>query len=374
MEALAGAEFVVYVYSSEGKLTPWANPLLPSEPMRIRTGETETRFSLPQGTEFYLRQERAPEGYTFDSQTLIPVTDGEIVVQNKAQGRLNITVRDQRGEAIEGVRLTATDETGAQTELTTDGNGQAVLLCDREGNYTVSETELPEGVLPAQNDSASAQVALASAVSVVFEHPAPGTVQAAATVVSVNALGEREEKPLAGLTLHIAGQGDVTTDSDGMAQAALPEGSYDVTLSYAGDADPSALHAGAVDRARRTDHEGRAGGGEQHGAHCDAGRERACGIRRRGQLRLRGDGRGLRPVCDGRGRAGGFRPASGGRLPRGENHRTEKHSSAKRITRRSALKRDRPRRFRCACSRSKINALRWCARRSTIWARGRKRR
>ena len=69
------------------------------------------------------------------------------------------------------------------------------------------------------------------------EHPAPGTVQAAATVVSVNALGEREEKPLAGLTLHIIGQGDVTTDSDGMAQAALPEGSYDVTLSYAGDAD-----------------------------------------------------------------------------------------------------------------------------------------
>ena len=116
VEALAGAEFGVYVYSSEGKLTPWANPLLPSEPMRIRTGETETRFSLPQGTEFYLRQERAPEGYTFDSQTLIPVTDGEIVVQNKAQGRLNITVRDQRGEAIEGVRLTATDETGAQTE------------------------------------------------------------------------------------------------------------------------------------------------------------------------------------------------------------------------------------------------------------------
>ena len=96
--SLAGAEFGVYVYSSEGKLTPWANPLLPSEPMRIRTGETETRFSLPQGTEFYLRQERAPEGYTFDSQTLIPVTDGEIVVQNKAQGRLNITVRDQRGD------------------------------------------------------------------------------------------------------------------------------------------------------------------------------------------------------------------------------------------------------------------------------------
>ena len=63
VESLAGAEFGVYVYSGEGRLTPWANPLLPSEPMRIRTGETETRFSLPQGTEFYLRQESAPEGY-----------------------------------------------------------------------------------------------------------------------------------------------------------------------------------------------------------------------------------------------------------------------------------------------------------------------
>ena len=62
VESLAGAEFGVYVYASDGKLTPWANPLLPSEPMRIRTGETETRFSLPQGTEFYLRQESAPEG------------------------------------------------------------------------------------------------------------------------------------------------------------------------------------------------------------------------------------------------------------------------------------------------------------------------
>ena len=29
VESLAGAEFGVYVYASDGKLTPWANPLLP---------------------------------------------------------------------------------------------------------------------------------------------------------------------------------------------------------------------------------------------------------------------------------------------------------------------------------------------------------
>ena len=97
VQSLSGAEFGVYVYSSEGQLTPWANPLLPSEPMRIRTGESETRFSLPQGTEFYLKQESAPEGYVFDDQALIPVTGGEIVVRNEAQGRLLITVRNAAG-------------------------------------------------------------------------------------------------------------------------------------------------------------------------------------------------------------------------------------------------------------------------------------
>ena len=50
--ALAGAEFGVYVFSGDGELTPWANPLYPSEPMRIRTGEGETNFTLPQGMEF----------------------------------------------------------------------------------------------------------------------------------------------------------------------------------------------------------------------------------------------------------------------------------------------------------------------------------
>ena len=217
--SLAGAEFGVYVYSSEGKLTPWANPLLPSEPMRIRTGETETRFSLPQGTEFYLRQESAPEGYIFDAQTLIPVTDSEIVVRNQAYGRVTISVRDTLGEGIEGVSLTATDGAGNQTELVTEENGQAVLLCDHAGAYAIAESGLPEGVLPAENDSVQVQAAPGSAAEAAFEHPAPGLVQAAATLVSVNALGEQEEKPLAGLALCVAGQ-TATTDADGAAESA----------------------------------------------------------------------------------------------------------------------------------------------------------
>ena len=239
VQSLSGAEFGVYVYSSEGQLTPWANPLLPSEPMRIRTGESETRFSLPQGTEFYLKQESAPEGYVFDDQALIPVTGGEIVVRNEAQGRLLIAVRNAAGEAIAGVRLLAADEAGQTHELITDEKGQAVLFCDHAGLYTVTESDLPEGVLPAENTSMQVQVALASETDAVFEHPAPGVVQVTAALVSVNALGDQEEKPLSGVTLHISGQQDVTTDDDGLAQMALLEGTYDASLTYAGNEDAS---------------------------------------------------------------------------------------------------------------------------------------
>ena len=237
IESISGAEFGVYVYSSEGRLTPWANPLLPSEPMRIRTGESETRFSLPQGTEFYLKQESAPEGYVFDEQALIPVTDGEIVVRNEAQGRLIVTVRDTAGEGLEGVHLLATDEAGQTSELITDEKGRALLLCNHAGVYTVTESELPEGVLPAENTSVQVQTALAAEANAVFEHPAPGVVEVAATLVSVNALGEQEEKPLSGVTVRISGQPEVTTDHDGAAQLALPDGTYDASFAYAGDED-----------------------------------------------------------------------------------------------------------------------------------------
>ena len=92
---------------------------------------------------------------------------------------MTISVRDTLGEGIEGVSLTATDGAGNQTELVTDENGQAVLLCDHAGTYAIAESGLPEGVLPAENDSVQVQAAPGSAAEVAFEHPAPGLVQAA---------------------------------------------------------------------------------------------------------------------------------------------------------------------------------------------------
>ena len=242
VEALSGAEFGVYVYSSEGRLTPWANPLYPSEPMRIRTGEGETRFTLPQETEFYLRQESAPDGYAFDKDTLIPVTGEEIVVQNEAQGELMITVQDALGKPISGVTLTASAENGEGTQLVTDENGMATLRADEAQRYLVTETELPQGVYAmtgfsggeAAEGGVSARVELASRTNLVLEHPATGTVQIAATLSYIDEQGEAKTHPLADIRMDIAGQTTLTTDSDGQVQTALLPGTYDAAFSYVG--------------------------------------------------------------------------------------------------------------------------------------------
>ena len=149
-ETLAGAEFGVYVFSGSGELTAWANPLYPSEPMRIRSSEGETRFSLPQGAEYYLRQESAPQGYAFDDETLIPVTGEEIVVQNRMAGQLLVSAVDSLGVPVCGAQILLQADDGTTHTLVTDENGQAVLSGYEAQGYQIWEGTLPEGVFAAQ--------------------------------------------------------------------------------------------------------------------------------------------------------------------------------------------------------------------------------
>ena len=246
-QTLSGVEFGVYVISSSGEVMPWANPLYPTEPMRIRTGEGETRFSLPQGTEFYLRQESAPEGYLFDINALIPVTDGEVVVQNAMAGELLLTARDSLGQPVEGATFTVISEEGKTQTLVSDENGEAVLSCARAGVYRVEESTLPEGVYDAvrvmtgrETDvvsrtayGISVQVSDATRTRLTFEHPASGTVQLTMKIASVGEDGQILEAPLPGVRMEIWGEKVVTivTDEAGTAQASLPEGQYTVRLS-----------------------------------------------------------------------------------------------------------------------------------------------
>lgn len=242
---LAGAEFGVYVYSSAGVLTPWANPLFPSERMRIRTGEGETFFSLPIGSEFYLKQENAPQGYLFDSETLIPVTGDHVLVQNATPGQLVVRVEDELGAPLQGVEVAFS---GPYAGTVTDENGEAVLTCD--GIVSVAEGELAQNMYEAvsarvedaqgprevEPGQVQAQVKPAARSYVTFVHPAAGVVRVRAALAAVGDDGEILNEPLAGVRLSVEGGEPVSivTNEEGEASLALLEGAYNIRMDYEG--------------------------------------------------------------------------------------------------------------------------------------------
>ena len=245
VESVAGAVFGVYVVSSEGELTPWANPLYPSEPMRIRTGEGETSFSLPQGAEFYLRQESAPQGYAFDGQAIIPVTGEPIVVRNTMEGELLVCAVDSLGTPLAGVQVQATGEDGTVHILTTGADGTAALRGSQR--YILRESALPEGVFDALDVTGAepadggvlAQVSPASRTRVTFEHPASGSVLLDMRLSQLDDNAQIQELPLEGVRMEILSEPPVVlvTDAQGQARASLLEGTYGVRLSYDGGLD-----------------------------------------------------------------------------------------------------------------------------------------
>ncbi len=254
---LAGAEFGVYVYASDGRLVRWANPLFPSEPMRIRTGEGETLFTLPKDTEFYLKQESAPQGYLFDPDALIPVQGDAIAVRNATPGELLVLAQDELGMPLPGVTLSITCPDGEEISAVTDERGEAAIACDAGGAYAVREESCPQGVFAALSAGvkdargvasqalsggdalAQAEVALATRARVTFTHPAAGTVSLHATLAHIGDDAEIAQEPLPGVTLRLADEAGtaVVSGEDGRATLTLLSGTYDFTAEYAGDED-----------------------------------------------------------------------------------------------------------------------------------------
>ena len=252
VESLSGAVFGVYVISGDGELKPWANPLYPSEPMRIRTAEGETRFALPGGTEFYLIQESAPQGYV-PQEALIPVTGDSIVIHNAMEGELMLRAVDSLGVPLAGVSWEAEAEDGTVYTLVSGNDGCAGLRSEIAQSFTVTQTDLPQGVFDALgvqvNDQAqgdvqtvSVQVDMATRTRVEYEHPAAGSVLLEMDLKLIDGNANEIRKPLAGVSMEIAGDMlseplTIVTDEEGQARSALMEGSYMVRLSYQGDED-----------------------------------------------------------------------------------------------------------------------------------------
>lgn len=252
VDSLAGAEFGVYVFSEDGELTPWANPLYPSEQMRIRTAEGMTSFSLPEGIEFYLRQESAPQGYLYNEEALIRVQGDEIVVTNWMPGELVLCAADSLGQPIAGVTMQAVGEDGETHTAVTDENGEAVIRCAQAGLFAVQETALPQDAFAAlrvlvndeETTQATVQTALSARTRVVFEHPASGSIELSVQRVEIDENGDTTSAPLSGVTMEILGETaqTITTDENGVATLSLLEGLYDVRFAANGEEELALSH------------------------------------------------------------------------------------------------------------------------------------
>ena len=244
-EILVGAEFGVYVISGDGEPVPWANPLHPWESMRLRTDEIPIRFSLPEGMDFYLRQETAPEGILFDPTALIPITDKDILVQNEEEGELIVSARDSLGNPLPGTVFSVRD--GAQIHtLTADENGVARYPVRQTQLVSISETELPKGVFDAIQVQISGEESVslhpetwlypATRTSAEFVHPAAGLVEIRWSVSGPDENGILQEEPLSGVAVTI-GNGEISllTDEVGETTTEMLEGRYPISFSYSGN-------------------------------------------------------------------------------------------------------------------------------------------
>lgn len=250
-QALAGVELGVYVINGEGELVPWANPLYPSEPMRVRTGEEPVGFTLPEGPEFYLVPLSVPDGYVVmdgdePTQEPIPVLGEEIVVRCIMPGELVIAAQDSLGTPLPGVEIAVDSLDGESCSYVTDQSGQVKVGYVSAAQVSVREAGLPEGVFAArgvsvngqaqEGVSAQAQVRPSQRTQVIFEHPASGMVQLSMLAKTLDANGEAMTTPLSGVVMAFEGaqQGRMVTDEQGQASASLVEGVYTVRLSYEG--------------------------------------------------------------------------------------------------------------------------------------------
>lgn len=234
IDALAGAEFGVYVKDAQGQMRPWANPLYPQEPMRVRSGEEAVSFALPAGQQFFIHQESAPSGYRPMDEEYLPVEAGAALeIVNAMPGEVQVKVTDTAGAALAGARLRLTAPDGAVLEGETDSQGLLTFEGLTEGLYAVEETEAPQGAAALDQTVQMASIADASRVRVSFVHPQKGRLSLSAVTREALEDGSVQEAPLSGLTLTIAGpEGtvQVETDDEGRVVCALSAGTYRVTV------------------------------------------------------------------------------------------------------------------------------------------------
>ena len=243
---LANALFGVYVISGNGEPAAWANPLYPTEPMRVLSANQPVSFSLPSGIDFYLKQVSAPEGYLFDAEKLIPIKEKTITVSNEQEGELRIVVRDSIRRPVASAAVTVTKPDGSKETYETDAMGSISLPVSREEQLQVEEDRLPDSVFPLLRMEVNGeeavygepiQAALSHRTEVEFIHAAPGSVQLEMSLSRLDGKGNAVSEPLPDVVMEIEGEEipALVTDAQGSAETSLLEGTYLVHFNYIGD-------------------------------------------------------------------------------------------------------------------------------------------
>ncbi|MCL2812848.1 MAG: SpaA isopeptide-forming pilin-related protein, partial [Clostridia bacterium] len=232
-EYLSGAVFGIYAPDAEGNMQPWPDPRAPHSPFLVRTQAEPVSFDLPDGLVFFMRQVSAPEGY-------MPIPEGywsiegltELRVDNAMPGGLEVLAADTDGQPLAGVQVRLLQEGQLVQEGVTGADGAWQVDPLPAGDYVIENTEPPQDFLPATDPRRDVTVRDGALAGDTFVHQRMGRVLVLAESVAMRSDGQLERAPLTDMGLQVLDgnrrsvAGEWSTDANGLAQSALPAGSY----------------------------------------------------------------------------------------------------------------------------------------------------
>lgn len=148
--ALSGAVFKVYAKDDLGGYVPFPDPSNPTAPLTITSGDAPVSVHLPVSVDLYLRQESAPEGYTFDEDIYQPISlPAELTYVNRQDDMQGLRVILTGDGALGSVPLNSVpfslEGDDGRYGLLTDEDGVAQVTGLPAGEYSLRQTSAPGG-------------------------------------------------------------------------------------------------------------------------------------------------------------------------------------------------------------------------------------
>lgn len=247
IEYLPGAVFGIYAPDASGEMQPWPDPRAPQSPYRIRTEDAPVSFDLPEGVSFSIRQESAPSGYLPMADAYWPIAEmktTDLRADNWMEARLDVVTQRTDGGPLAGtsMRLVQGDQVVQEGKTGPDGLWRIDGLV--AGEYLLESIDVPAAMLPAPNPQRIVTVRDALYLRETFVHQEMSRLVLDAGHIAMQNDGKPAYTPFADvevtvldverrpvLDAHTGQPVAWVTDAAGMAQGALPAGSYILSVT-----------------------------------------------------------------------------------------------------------------------------------------------